>query len=346
MKRRRFITAIAAAPVAPALLAQQQTPVSPATPAAPAPVGRGGGRGGGGRGAQVVPQIELTELDAVGDTTPKFFTAAQFAALRKLSGILLPPLKGSPGALDTDAPEFLDFLIGVSPVERQQLYRNGLDYLNAQAHRQFGKAFAEIDAAQADVLIIGSGHSGGMAAKILTEKGISCLMLNAGPVADARKDTEIKPAYTLPFRGFKQAGDSASRFQANEFNANTWVDEKEVPYTLRSRASLQLGASAAVGGRSLFWSRQSFRLSDYEFKSKSHDGYGDDWPIDLQGDGSVLLARGRRFSRAPAVWNGRSIPMATSFPTTRRGRMPADRFVAMRERSSACRCARRAVRWE
>jgi hypothetical protein len=101
----------------------------------------------------VVPQIELTELDAVGDTTPKFFTAAQFAALRKLSGILLPPLKGSPGALDTDAPEFLDFLIGVSPVERQQLYRNGLDYLNAQAHRQFGKAFAEIDAAQADTIL-------------------------------------------------------------------------------------------------------------------------------------------------------------------------------------------------
>src|SRR5438477_629026 len=57
-----------------------------------------------------------------------------------------------------------------------------------------------------DVLIIGSGHSGGMAAKILTEKGISCLMLNAGPVADAHKDAEPKPAYALPFRGFSQPG--------------------------------------------------------------------------------------------------------------------------------------------
>ena len=61
-----------------------------------------------------------------------------------------------------------------------------------------------------DVLIIGSGHSGGMAAKILTEKGISCLMLNAGPVADVHKDTEVKPAYALPFRGFKQPGGSAA----------------------------------------------------------------------------------------------------------------------------------------
>jgi choline dehydrogenase-like flavoprotein len=49
-----------------------------------------------------------------------------------------------------------------------------------------------------DVLIIGSGHSGGMAAKILTEKGIRCLMLNAGPVADVARDAERKPAYELP----------------------------------------------------------------------------------------------------------------------------------------------------
>lgn len=53
-----------------------------------------------------------------------------------------------------------------------------------------------------DVLIIGSGHSGGMAAKILTEKGIRCLMLNAGPVADVGRDAERKPAYELPYRGF------------------------------------------------------------------------------------------------------------------------------------------------
>jgi choline dehydrogenase-like flavoprotein len=132
-----------------------------------------------------------------------------------------------------------------------------------------------------DVLIIGSGHSGGMAAKILTEKGISCLMLNAGPVADVHKDTEVKPVYALPFRGFKQPGTLTHVYQSNEFNANTWVDEKEVPYTYDPDKPYNWVRVRLFGGRSLFWSRQSFRLSDYEFKGKSHDGYGDDWPISL-----------------------------------------------------------------
>ena len=57
-----------------------------------------------------------------------------------------------------------------------------------------------------DVLIIGSGHAGGMAAKVLTEKGIRCLMLNAGPVADVNRDTERKPAYELPYQGIQAAG--------------------------------------------------------------------------------------------------------------------------------------------
>jgi choline dehydrogenase-like flavoprotein len=132
-----------------------------------------------------------------------------------------------------------------------------------------------------DVLIIGSGHSGGMAAKVLTEKGISCLMLNAGPIADVRRDTEPKPAYALPFRGFDQPGRLPHVFQSNEFNANTWVDEKEVPYTYDPKHPYNWVRVRLFGGRSLFWSRQSFRLSDYELKGKSHDGFGDDWPISL-----------------------------------------------------------------
>jgi len=132
-----------------------------------------------------------------------------------------------------------------------------------------------------DVLIIGSGHSGGMAAKILTEKGISCLMLNAGPVADIHRDAELKPAYSLPYRGFNKPGQLKHVFQSNEFNANTWVDEKEVPYTYDEGKPYNWVRVRLFGGRSLFWSRQSFRLSDFEFKSKSHDGFGEDWPISL-----------------------------------------------------------------
>ncbi|MGH9615462.1 MAG: GMC family oxidoreductase N-terminal domain-containing protein, partial [Acidobacteriaceae bacterium] len=132
-----------------------------------------------------------------------------------------------------------------------------------------------------DVLIIGSGHSGGMAAKVLTEKGISCLMLNAGPVVDFQKDREMKPAYALPYRGFQMPGRLPHVFQATEFNANTWVDEKEVPYTFDPKHPYNWVRVRLFGGRSLFWGRFSFRLSDYEFKARNLDGFGDNWPIDL-----------------------------------------------------------------
>ena len=132
-----------------------------------------------------------------------------------------------------------------------------------------------------DVLIVGSGHSGGMAAKVLTEKGLSCLILNAGPIVDASKDTEVKPAYDLPYHGFTPPGRVPHVFQANEFDANVWVDEKEVPYTYDPAHPYNWVRVRLFGGRSLFWSRQSFRLSNYELKGKSHDGFGEDWPISL-----------------------------------------------------------------
>lgn len=131
-----------------------------------------------------------------------------------------------------------------------------------------------------DVLIIGSGHAGGMAAKILTEKGLSCLMLNAGPVADVARDAQRKPAYELPYRGFNPPGRLEHVFQSSGYNANVWVDEEEVPYTFAPDHPYNWVRVRLFGGRSLFWSRQSFRLSDYEFKGKSHDGFGEDWPLD------------------------------------------------------------------
>jgi choline dehydrogenase-like flavoprotein len=130
-----------------------------------------------------------------------------------------------------------------------------------------------------DVLIIGSGHAGGMAAKILTEQGVQCLMLNAGPVADVARDAQPMPAYDLPYRGFKQPGKLEHVFQSNGFNEHVWVDEQEIPYTFNPQNPYNWVRVRLFGGRSLFWSRQSFRLSDYEFKGKSHDGFGEDWPI-------------------------------------------------------------------
>ena len=84
---------------------------------------------------------------------PRFFTPAQFSALRKTSDLLMPAMNGAPGALESKAPEFLDFLIGESPADRQHVYRAGLDALNHQSMQQFKKPFGDLEPSQADVLL-------------------------------------------------------------------------------------------------------------------------------------------------------------------------------------------------
>ena len=130
-----------------------------------------------------------------------------------------------------------------------------------------------------DVLIVGSGHSGGMAAQVLTQKGISCLMLDAGPEVNLATNRVSKNPWELPYRGMNKPGRLPHVVQANEFNANQWVDEKEIPYTQAANAPYNWVRVRLVGGRSLFWARQSFRLSDFEFKAADHDGFGETWPI-------------------------------------------------------------------
>jgi hypothetical protein len=138
MKRRRFIQTLAAAP-AIAVPASLETNAQP--------------QAGAPRPQEEAPKLETASLDVAGEMTPRFFSAHQFAALKKLSEILMPPLNGMPGALEAGAPAFLDFLIGKSPADRKQLYTAGLNALNAQATKRFGKAFAEVTEAQAAELL-------------------------------------------------------------------------------------------------------------------------------------------------------------------------------------------------
>ena len=133
MKRRRFLQTIAAAPAAPAVLAAQQ-PARPAAPAAPKP-------------------LATAHPDEVAEPTPRFFTHIQFEALKKLSDVLVPASDGNPGALDAEVPQFIDFLIGQSPTDRQHLYRSGLDLLNTHATKQFNKAFGALDLKEADSIV-------------------------------------------------------------------------------------------------------------------------------------------------------------------------------------------------
>lgn len=150
MRRRRFIQSLVAAPAVPAIAQQATAPAAPPQTAQPA------GRGGGGafRGGQETAPLQTVAADVTAQPVPPaFFNPAQFAALSKLGSLMMPPLNGHPGALEAGAPEFLDFLIGASPADRQRLYRDGLDHLNAQATKQFHKPFAELDAAQADAIL-------------------------------------------------------------------------------------------------------------------------------------------------------------------------------------------------
>jgi hypothetical protein len=150
MKRRRFFKTLAALPAAPALMSQAQSPVSQAPAVTPPAGGRGAG---GGRGGPAIPTFEETSPELVAETEPRFFAPAQFSALRKLSALLMPAMNGNPSALDCGAPEFLDFLVGASLPDRQKLYRNGLDMLNAHAKKSFKKAFADLNDAEADSVI-------------------------------------------------------------------------------------------------------------------------------------------------------------------------------------------------
>src|SRR5713226_9411444 len=130
-----------------------------------------------------------------------------------------------------------------------------------------------------DVLIIGSGASGGMVAHTLTRKGIQCLMLDAGPAIDFERHRTLKAVYDLPYRGFGRPGRFPHVTQASEFDANLWADEKQNPYTYDAGDPYYWVRIRKIGGKTLMWGRASWRLSDYEFKCKDHDGFGDNWPI-------------------------------------------------------------------
>ncbi len=130
-----------------------------------------------------------------------------------------------------------------------------------------------------EVLIIGSGAAGGMAAYTLAQKGIKCLILDAGPVIDFERHRALKPVYDLPYRGFGQPGRFPHITQASEFDANLWLDEKANPYSYDPKDPYYWVRIRAIGGKTIRWGRASFRLSDYEFKCKDHDGFGENWPI-------------------------------------------------------------------
>lgn len=136
-----------------------------------------------------------------------------------------------------------------------------------------------------DAIVIGSGISGGWAAKELTEKGLKVLMLERGRNIEHIKDytTAMKKPWEFEHRGRLTEEQKASHpvqkrdYPYQEYNESFWVNDLECPYTEVKRFDWYRGFH--VGGKSLMWGRQSYRLSNLNFEENVKDGHGVDWPI-------------------------------------------------------------------
>jgi choline dehydrogenase-like flavoprotein len=154
-----------------------------------------------------------------------------------------------------------------------------------------------------DAVIVGSGAAGGMAAHVLTSRGMDVLLLEAGKKLDINRELRsMQWPYDHPRRGDAPPGYHALSF--NEYTVrqppyakgsafkhvmsyvggwggadyvkNILVDEKDHPYSGTRYAWVR---ARCLGGKTNIWGRLALRLSDYDFKAKTHDGYGEDWPI-------------------------------------------------------------------
>jgi choline dehydrogenase-like flavoprotein len=154
-----------------------------------------------------------------------------------------------------------------------------------------------------DAIIIGSGAAGGMAAHALTSQGLNVLLLEAGkhlntstelkslewPYQHPRRGdmppdshalvfneyTIRKPPYAAGLR-HKHVYSYVQSWGGSDYSKNIVVDEKDNPYTGTNYAWVR---ARLLGGKTNIWGRLALRLSDYDFKAKSRDGYGEDWPI-------------------------------------------------------------------
>jgi choline dehydrogenase-like flavoprotein len=154
-----------------------------------------------------------------------------------------------------------------------------------------------------DAIVIGSGAAGGMAAHVLTSHGLKVLLLEAGKQLNTTKELHsMEWPYDHPRRGdmpptyhpltvneynirnppyaqgsaYPHVESYVQGWNGADYSKNMVVDEKDHPYTGTKYAWVR---SRAVGGKTNIWGRLALRLSDYDFKAKSRDGYGEDWPI-------------------------------------------------------------------
>lgn len=136
-----------------------------------------------------------------------------------------------------------------------------------------------------DVVVVGSGATGGWAAKELTEAGMKVALLEAGKKITPKDFTEHTQPWQLPYLGmspkiFEDRPIQGRCYACTEYNYKWFVNDKENPY-LQAKPFSWI-RQRVLGGRSMSWGRQSYRMGNLDLKAASHDGYGNDWPVSYE----------------------------------------------------------------
>ncbi len=139
-----------------------------------------------------------------------------------------------------------------------------------------------------DAVVVGSGITGGWAAKELTEKGLKVLVLERGRDLQHGKGYrgEHAPDWKVPYHGkkprefYEEEYPMANRVYAfSEATRQYWLNEKQNPYVVDKQDPFMWIRGNTVGGRSLLWGRQVYRWSEMDFRANERDGHGIPWPV-------------------------------------------------------------------
>ena len=138
-----------------------------------------------------------------------------------------------------------------------------------------------------DAIVVGSGIAGGWAAKELTELGLRTLVLEAGRPIDPQKDySEHKAPFQFKFRGLGDRRYIEARQQVQRRSVSVdegshlfWTDDVDNPYTTSDQRPFDWLRARQVGGKSIIWGRQVYRMGDLDFEANVRDGVAVDWPI-------------------------------------------------------------------
>ena len=155
-----------------------------------------------------------------------------------------------------------------------------------------------------DAIVIGSGATGGWAAKELCENGLNTLMLDRGRMVEHRQDypTEGRGAHELPFRNRWPPGKQAEYLlspTARPENYPFYASDDEHPYVYDESKPFTWIRPGVVGGKSLVWGRQCYRWSQQDFEANRLDGHGCCVADSLRGYRTLVqpCRRGRRYQR-------------------------------------------------